>query len=153
MDQGGKTEIVRLEFGRSKKRRPWHLFAVRRILNGRIPTLRSTCFGKRTANNPNLRSTCHAYATFSPTTQNCKSRANIAQNISMFFLSILFSRSRLGPSGKQSKSVRRVHAKDSLFVLPPRPRPKKGTTCETNSDFTIRNSCSHVGPCTKQGKS
>ena len=28
-------------------------------------------------------------------------------------------------SGKQNKSVRRVHAKDSLFVLPPGGRPKK----------------------------
>ena len=125
VDQGGETEIVRLEFGRSTKRRPWHLLAVRRTLNDLIPTLRSTCFGKRTANNPNLRSTCHAYATFSPTTQNCKSRANIAQNIPMCCSIDFVFAFPPGPVRKQSRSVRHVHAKDSLFVLPPRPRPTK----------------------------
>ena len=37
--------IVKLEFGRSKKR-TWQLNAVRRTLNGKIPTLRPTCFGQ-----------------------------------------------------------------------------------------------------------
>ena len=40
-----QTVIVKLEFGRSKKR-PWLLNAVCRTLNGRVPTSRPTCFGK-----------------------------------------------------------------------------------------------------------